>query len=362
MLEAGLLKRFGEWLLTLTLLVLLTGALLVNGTERSSRPELGLVGWRLEEPLPEHRVLRLLFGGDVMLARRVRTVSRRHADYAWPFREISGLTNSADIFFVNLESLFSPSPRPDPPHLLFQLSQRSLEALSAAGVDVVSLANNHTGDVGPAGVTYSRKLLEAAGIAACGAGADITEAHRPAILEAQGHRVAYLAYTSLASLTAGHHRPGHSAWGLELLERDIAALPGDVDLIVVSHHGGVEYASRPTELQRAFARRAVELGADVVVGHHPHVLQPLEVIGGSVALHSLGNLAMDQPWNPLTEKTALVELRTRGGVPRRLIVHPLRISAEFQPLPAGEETADWIGRRLGLPPGQLVLELNAGEP
>lgn len=348
-------RRIGHWLLTLLLPLLLAATLLLSGTAQPVEPRRGLNGWTIDAPLPEHRTVRLLFGGDVMLARGVLAECRERGDYAWPLREIAPLSTAADLFFCNLESLFCETPALHPPHLLFQLPADSLAALTAAGVDAVSLANNHAGNVGAAGMVFSRELLEDAGIACCGGGRDLAEAHAPAILDLDGLRVALLAYTSAASLTAGESTPGHSAWGLDLLERDIAALPADIDLLVVSHHGGVEYRRRPTELQRVFARRAVELGADVVVGHHPHVLEPMEIVDGALVCHSLGNLAMDQDWNPTTMLTALIEVRCRGGTPRRVIVHPLVISAEHQPRPADGAAAAEILERLGVADRCLVV-------
>lgn len=350
-----MLGRIGHWLLTLLLPLLLAATLLLSGTAQPVEPRRGLSAWTIDAPLAEHRTVRLLFGGDVMLARGVLAECRERGDYTWPLREIAPLSTAADLFFCNLESLFREHPLAHPPHLLFQLPADSLAALTAAGIDVVSLANNHAGNVGAAGMAFSRELLENAGIACCGGGRDLAEAHAPAILDLDGLRVALLAYTSAASLTAGESTPGHSAWGLDLLERDIAALPADIELLVVSHHGGVEYRRRPTELQLAFARRAVELGADVVVGHHPHVLEPMELVDGALVCHSLGNLAMDQDWNPTTERTALIEVRCRGGRPRRIVVHPLLISSDYQPRPADEKTAAEVLERLGLDGGRLVV-------
>ncbi len=337
-------------------LAFLTGLVVILSTCAEQEPPRVLVGWGEFAPLPEHRVVRLLLGGDVMLARKVGAECERRGDQAWPFREIAELTNAADLFCCNLESLFSEHPLSRPPHLLFQLPAERLTALTTAGVDAVCLANNHTGNVGAAGVVFSRELLEGAGIACAGAGQNLAEAHRPAQFEQGGLRIALLAYTALASLTAGPDSPGHTAWGYDVLKRDIAALPADIDLLIVSQHAGVEYNPGSTAQQRAFAQRAVELGADIVLGHHPHVLEPVEIVQGAVVCHSLGNLVMDQPWNPDTEYGALIELRCRDGGVRRLVVHPLHLSADYQPLPADADQTAEVLRRLGLNEASLVVD------
>src|SRR4030042_1918297 len=115
----------------------------------------------------------LVLCGDVMLARGVRDRSDRVGDTAWPFRNNLFLTANADVAFANLESLFSESPDPNPAHLEFQLRPEQVEALRVAGFDVVSLANNHAGNVGRAGMAYTVDLLRAHGIAPSGGGRDL---------------------------------------------------------------------------------------------------------------------------------------------------------------------------------------------
>ncbi len=317
-------------------------------------PRSGLVGYADFTPSEDLRVYSLVLCGDVMLARKVRDVAELHDDPAWPFRRNLFLTATADIAFANLESLFKENPNPHPSHLSFQLKEEQLSALLVAGFDVLSLANNHTSNVGSSGVAFSVDLLREAGIEPCGAGHNLAEAHEPALIRRDDLTIAFLAFAGASSLTAGANSPGHSAWGIDLLRRDIAAVRDKADLVVVSLHLGSEYAPQPNSLQISFAHAAIDAGADIVAGHHPHVLEPIELYNGGLICYSLGNYVFDQAWNYDSQQTAAIEVLIRGGEPRRALIHPLTINRDYQPEPANA-SAEEILQRLGVDGTRLEL-------
>jgi len=317
-------------------------------------PRRGLVGYAGFTPSEELRVYSLVLCGDVMLARKVRDFAELHDDPAWAFRRNLFLTAGADIAFANLESLFKENPNPRPDHLSFQLKPEQLSALQVAGFDVLSLANNHTSNVGRDGVAFSLDILRRAGIEPCGAGRNLDEAHQPVLIRRNDLTVAFLAYTGASSLTAGANSAGHSAWGIDLLRRDIAAVRDEADLIVVSLHAGGEYAPQPNALQISFAHAAIDAGADIVAGHHPHVLEPIELYNGGLICYSLGNYVFDQAWNYDAQQTAAVEVLIRGGKLQRALIHPLIINLDYQPEPANASAGE-ILQRLGVDGTRLEL-------
>jgi len=351
------MSRTLPWWTSLAALALLS-ALIWAGLfygSRSVRPILGLEAYGALAPSPESATTSLVLCGDVTLARGVREVSERMGDPAWPFRENLFLTASADLAFANLESLFHENPQKSPSHLVFQLQAEQVEGLKVAGFNALSVANNHVGDVGRKGMAFTVELLRSSGIAPSGGGHALAEAHRPAVVTTPRLTFAFCSYTAAESLTATSDAPGHTAWGLELLREDLARAAELAEVVVVSLHAGDEYAPRENSLQRDFARAAINAGADIVVGHHPHVLQPVEVYRGRLICYSLGNYVFDQPWNYDATQTAAVEVLFRGGEPRRAYIHPLQINANFQPEPVEGLAAEEILRRLGLKTTRLEL-------
>jgi poly-gamma-glutamate capsule biosynthesis protein CapA/YwtB (metallophosphatase superfamily) len=252
------------------------------------------------------RELDILLTGDVIL------------DEPQPDHWLSGLrevTRTADLTIGHLEvphtsrgsesSNDVPAPAAEPAHL---------EALPRAGFAAMTLAGNHIADRGPVGIADTRAALERLGIAHCGAGASIEEARRPAILTRNGVRLALLSYNCVGpeSAWAQVDRAGCAfvrveppqggtispAANLTRLDgRSVAALQDDVervrplaDLLIVALHKGIVH--RPTELapyERPLAHAAVDAGADIVVGHHAHIIRGIEIYRGRPIYHGLGN-------------------------------------------------------------------------
>lgn len=246
-------------------------------------------------------------GGDVMLARWIGRKARLERDWAWPFRLLENTLREADIAFVNLESPFCEKGPYERRGMVFRARPEMIEALTVAGIDVVSLANNHVRDAGPAGLEYTLKHLEEHKIAAAGAGDG-------ALLERAGTRFRFLAYTydqRNGNWTDDDARiPGLDA---ARMSADVAAASGRGETVLVSMHAGVEYAAKPHPSQVAFAQAAIEAGAAAVLGHHPHVAQVAAEYKGGVIFYSLGNLVFDQFHRKDTQKGALADLDFEDG-------------------------------------------------
>lgn len=254
-----------------------------------------------------------------MLSRYVGTRARRLSDPASPLRDLAPLLSSADIAFVNLEAPFSDHGRPVEKGMIFKAEPDMIEALRVAGIDVVSTANNHARDCGRYGVDFTLDWLAKNSIAAAGTGHTAEEAHQGAVIERNGHRYGFLAYTYDQS--NGNHpdqddriammwtKPSDPA----RMAADVTSLRSRADAIIVSMHAGVEYQKQPSADQRRFAHAAIDAGSSVVVGAHPHVTQPVESYREGVIFYSLGNLVFDQSQRQETQHGLIADLRFTGA-------------------------------------------------
>lgn len=266
--------------------------------------------------------------GDVMLDRDVKKEGRSRG-WEWIFSEVAPLLNSMDLAFANLEC-----PVGQRGHLInmFQAPPEAMAGITSAGFDVVSLANNHILDYHFEGMFETMELLAQHGIAAVGAGQDIDAAREPVILEINGIRVGFLAYTEMwfvhaqetISWQATEDEPGVAPARLEYIVEDVGALREQADVVVVSFHWGKEYTHQPTPDQIRLGRAAVDAGAHLVLGHHPHVLQGIEFYQQGVIAYSLGNFVFDL-YLPKTCETMVLEftLSPRGVLD--MTIHPAYI-------------------------------------
>jgi poly-gamma-glutamate synthesis protein (capsule biosynthesis protein) len=284
---------------------------------RAALPLLGAVPvqWRIAGAPAEPARTRLVLGGDVMLSRHVGRLARLHGDPAWPLRGIAAVFRQADIAFVNLESPFLDRGPLVESGMRFKAEPEMIAGLRLAGVDVVSTANNHARDMGSAGLEFTLEWLSRNGVAAAGTGRTPQEAHAGAILERHGLRFGFLAYTYDQS--NGNHSgadPRVAVMEIAEMRRDVELLSQRADVIVVSMHAGVEYSAVPNAQQKEFARTAIDAGARLVAGHHPHVVQGWERYRNGVIFYSLGNLVFDQYHRPDTQRGVVGEVVFEGPV------------------------------------------------
>jgi poly-gamma-glutamate capsule biosynthesis protein CapA/YwtB (metallophosphatase superfamily) len=245
---------------------------------------------RTERPIHSPQPSLTLLGvGDVMVGRAVGETALGHTpDY--PFEKVSGASQGADLVFGNLEC--AVTARDFAVSKLYRLKANPsvVPALSAAGFDVLSLANNHTMDCGKLGLMETISSLHGAGILTVGAGEDAVEARKPAIAEVRGLKVAFLAFTDVPDGSGSYIARGDSAAIVEA----VALEKKQTDLVVISFHWGEEYATAPLDYQRALAHAVVDAGACLVIGHHPHVIEGVERYKRGLIAYSLGNFVFDQ--------------------------------------------------------------------
>jgi poly-gamma-glutamate capsule biosynthesis protein CapA/YwtB (metallophosphatase superfamily) len=280
----------------------------------------------------------LLFVGDVMLSRGVGARMRAAGDWTYPFQKIADALAAADLTFGNLEGPISDAGR-DRRHLYsFRADPKAVEGLKYAGFDVMSVANNHTYDWGAPALLDTLGRLREAGILPVGAGANDLEAHYPVLVDLQGVKIAFLAYVDVEpkAATAGPNKPGVAWLEPERVLADIRFAHSLADLVIVSLHWGIEYAPKPQREQVELARQLIDAGADLVVGAHPHVVQPVEQYGNGWIAYSLGNFVFDQK-PPATHRGLMLKVTLRGERISEVSTVSVTIEPTFQAVIAPAE-------------------------
>ena len=268
-------------------------------------------------------VVRFMAIGDVMLA---RTIGDRISNEGptVPFARLATVLEDAELLAANLECVIGGGGEPAPKAYTFRAPAAAADALAFAGVDVVSLANNHALDYGIEGLMGMLQRLGERDISVVGAGAGESAAREAVILTRNGLRVAFLAYVDVPvesrtgfdtrSWIASAGTPGVAWADLDHISADVASARTRADVVVVMFHFGLEGRAQITAAQRAQARAAIDAGAALVLGTHPHVLQPTELYHGGFIAYSLGNFVFDGFTLPENYSAIFTAMLTREGV------------------------------------------------
>jgi poly-gamma-glutamate capsule biosynthesis protein CapA/YwtB (metallophosphatase superfamily) len=296
-------------------------------------------------------VITLAAVGDIMLGRSIGDVLRSDSG-STPFAGIVEQLRAPDITVGNLECALGTDGQPAAKGFTFLGPPSGAAVLADAGFDIVALANNHSLDFGPRALDETMRLLDAAGIGHTGVGRDAAAAHRPALITANGLRLAFLAYVNVpierggfdtADWEATGDQPG-LAWARpEDIAADVAAARPLADLVIVLLHSGLEGQQTPDEAQRAAAYAAINAGAALVIGAHPHVLQGAERYHGGLIAYSLGNIVFDGLWGDEIESAILRVTLTREGV-RDVAWTPVILHGGYPHLAEGAQAGAIIAR------------------
>jgi len=290
---------------------------------------------RTDPMAPREEDITIIGVGDVMLGHRVAPFISKYG-ISYPFATVREILQGADITFCNLEAPFGTKGQPvRDKEYTFRVDPVAVGSLTYGGIDVVSLANNHSLDYGPEALMETLSLLDKAQIAYAGAGPDLSAARRPALFSARGIKVAFLAYSNTYPIEfyATRSRPGTAAGEDGFIAQDVKEASRISDLVVVSFHWSSEYRTTPKDYQIAKARIAIDNGADLVIGHHPHVLQGFEVYRGKLIAYSLGNFVFGA-YNPNYKDSLILKVIADRGGPKRAVLIPISVDNfkhHFQP-------------------------------
>lgn len=298
----------------------------------------------------ETHTVTFLAVGDISLSRGIAQVIKTKQDPLYPFRGIESLLRSTDFNFGNLETPFSSSDSFNPGKtLVFNAPKPNVAGLTAYNFAVLNLANNHAFDQGLDGITATIQTLDAQGLLHMGTGNSLEQAWTPAIIEKNRIKIGFIG-ASYSSVNDGGKSLNNYVARIEDTERlksQISSLKSQVDFIVVTMHAGTEYTQQPNQSQINFAHAAIDAGADIVIGAHPHWVQERELYcptsgsspfkgevrwGGYSQLsdtnslysdckwiyYSLGNFIFDQSWSEPTKKGLALKItlsKSKSGPP-----------------------------------------------
>ena len=311
-----------------------------------------------ESAQPVGEVTTVTIAGDIMLG---RGVGAQHAgDPGRPLRPLAPRLRAADVTVGNLESTLSDDGVPQQPgDDSFAADPAVVGALAAAGFDVLSLANNHTGDYGDGALRDTLRRLHRSPIRTVGAGIDVDAAWRPVVVRRDGLRIGFVAFNAIGETPrATVSRAGAAevrmqprtgpldARDLRRLTRTIRDLTEQADVVIGLPHWGDQYTNVPVPDQRRVGRAMLDAGANLVVGGHPHWVQGIQTHRGRLVVHSLGNFVFDMDFSSETEEGVLLELVWWGSELKGARFVPYVIGADYIPRlakgPRAEATLDRI--------------------
>jgi poly-gamma-glutamate capsule biosynthesis protein CapA/YwtB (metallophosphatase superfamily) len=265
--------------------------------------------------------------GDIMLGNRTEPFLQQFGpDY--PFKEVLPILGQADIVVGNLESAISTRGKAvENKKFTLRAGPLAAKTLNEGHIRVVTMANNHSMDFGPLALKDTLAILDENGILYTGAGMDLDDARSPALLKIKGKTVAFLSYSLTFPLEffASANRPGTAPGYAEYVKADIEKVRPMADLVVISFHWGAELLTAAKDYQIELGHQAIDWGADVVLGHHPHILQELEVYRGRLIAYSLGNFVFGSESNR-TNFSMILLLTFRGKSLVRVEAVPLDVN------------------------------------
>lgn len=253
----------------------------------------------------------ILFGGDLMMARdiswKIDNIHEGNGNYL--FEDLRDEIEDNDLIFYNLESPFGEDcPTARSTSMVFCLDEEKVDYLpKGKKFTVINLANNHITNTLYNGFELTEKILRENNFLTIGAGTNWSDVHNGEILEINNFKIGFLGYTYSPNIFAPDYEIAEIH--IEDLERDVKALREKVNFVIVSFHFGNEYKNLHNKTQEQIAHSAIDFGADLIIGHHPHVVQDFEDYKGKRIYYSLGNLLFDQHWSEDTRKGILVKLK-----------------------------------------------------
>lgn len=309
---------------------------------------------------PREPEIRFMAIGDIMLGRGVGFRLKKAGDYRKAFEKVSFYLDMGDIVFANLETPLTASNHglDKDRKIVLKAEPESVVALTSAGINLVSLANNHMMDYYEKGLMDTIELLNLNNIAHAGGGINIDEARKPAIIEKNGLKIGLLAYTDMAELVfagdpylsfaAGQEKSGVVPRKYEIIMEDVSKVRDQVDLLAVSLHWGVEESFKITPEQVDFARSLIDNGVDLILGHHPHQFQGIEMYKGKPIIYSMGNILFDQN-DPENMESFIIDLKYEGKELKEFTAIPVRIlDKSYVEIQEGEDAINILERQAEL--------------
>ena len=257
----------------------------------------------------------LIFTGDVILARSVNFISHSKKDFTWAFKNVAKYISDADLTVINLESPLIENCPLTNEGFIFCGSKNHVSGISLAGVDVVGFANNHAGDYGTNGLTETANNLAEIGVSVYGT-SDFPIHYK----QVKDTKFSFVGFNDIG-VSKGNILQASE----ENIKKYIEIARNNSDFVVVSFHWGDEYVSQPNKRQVELGRLAIDLGADLVVGNHPHWIQGYEVYQDKYIFYALGNFIFDQEWSQKTKEGFFIKTIVQDRKIKNISMYPIEI-------------------------------------
>lgn len=308
----------------------------------------------IEATLPKPTTWSLNAVADIIIGRTVYEQEAKRKDYTSSFHKVAEILKSADVTLANNESTLADGIPYPLTGLSFAAPKQAIDGFVYSGIDAVNLANNHAYNGGPTAFSQMIDNFNNRGIKTFGGGKNLTESRTPATLNVKGLKLGLLGYNSIpGSGTATNGTPGQPfiampPWGvldeaqITQMEEEIKSAKQNHDVVIVYFHWGQEYVHTASEQTRSLAHRAIDAGANLILGSHPHWVQGIEWYKDSLITYSLGNFVFDQEQMLKTKQGTILSINFEDN---RLVgakFTPVLIENYFQPRPLGGEEANLV--------------------
>lgn len=286
--------------------------------------------------------------GDTMLARHIGDQIHHRSDPSYPYALIADYLDRFDSVVTNLECPVSERGSDQGELYPFRADPIVIQGLAASGIDIVHLANNHVFDFGEEAAIDTIRFLDEAGITAIGVGSTGESAAQGAIKTYGKVRVAFLGFTNLV---AAYRRYSGDSFHIAPMDENtvvaaVQAVRDRVDVVIVQFHWGWEYETRSRADQQRLAARVLQSGADIVVGHHPHVVQEFARTPEGYIAYSLGNFIFDQNFSADTSWGSVLEVELYSGGGYRVTPRTIRFGPGYQPYLCDTTPEEFVSRNV----------------
>jgi poly-gamma-glutamate synthesis protein (capsule biosynthesis protein) len=284
--------------------------------------------------------VKLVCVGDIMISRNVGKALAQKKNWRLPFQDGAAVLQNADILFGNLESPISLRGKNMGSIYSFRADPRAWNGLVYAGFDALSIANNHIGDWGRDAMDDTIHGLIKNNIQPIGGGMSEQDAHAARVFFAHGESFGFLGYTAIGSQPweAKKNTSGIAIYDKKRMVRDIIRAKKSAQTIVVSFHFGDEYKKYSNRFQQDAAHAAIDAGAMLVIGHHPHVVEETEIYRNGLIVYSLGNFVFDQFFSEETQQGAVLTAYIKDGVFQAAELTPTNITKQYHVMLRNKDT------------------------
>ncbi len=271
-------------------------------------------------------LVRFIAVGDIMLDRGTERIAKKEGTF-FPFRKIYYIIRRYDLAFCNLESIISKRGRPIRKPITFEADTEFIQPLKMSGFNVINLSNNHALDFGRNALSDCISRLKKAGFHIVGAGNTLKEAYTPLIVKKNSIKIAFISYCLIPTgVPTRENATQIAVFNLDTAISIIHRLRDSVDFIIISLHWGIEYKHHPSKEQKLLAHKLIDAGADIILGHHPHVIQELEFYKNKPIIYSLGNFIFDQKGEERNEAVMFACTLSKKGKINAITLWPIKIT------------------------------------